>query len=426
MTLIDKIRHWFAASDAVNVKGQAPVAYGNGYGSWLDKYKEDRDSGILKNYRDIYRKGGVVRTALDSYVQFMLAAGWTLQNDKKDDVQKQIMDILFGRTCNYDEVIQEVLADAICIGDGIALILTGSGSMANVPVGLQHLPAERVKFVVDASMTIIRYDLMDSVGGTRVLGSYLPEQVLHLCLFPDGSSRYGVGLMESAIDEIQRDTTTSDSTAAAIRRHGFGVWHARVSSGTPDMEVKPEDVAAVVKSLEKIGAKSEIVTSSSVEIVPLNETGQANITSYNDWSLLRLCTALGIPGELLGVRQGTTDATAVTRIENYYKKIRTLQKTLSVTVNTQFLDRALVALGQKPGTVWIEYADPSPEDSLKRAQYIAALAAATPGDPFALMSRKQQQVYLGIDPAEWEKDEEMNGGVSDESEYSSSNVLATP
>lgn len=412
MTIINRLKHWLEPQPAT--KGQAPIAYSNGYGSWLDKYKEDRDSGILKNYRNIYRKGGVVRTALDSYVQFMLSAGWTLKNDKQDPAQKQIMDLLFGRACNYNEVVQEVVTDAICIGDGLAVILTGSGSMARVPVGLQHLPAERVKIVVDASMTITRYDLMDMVGGMRTLASYPPEQVLHLCLFPDGSSRYGVGLMESAIDEIQRDTTTSDSTAAAIRRHGFGIWHARVSSGNDQIEVKPDDVAAVVKSLEKIGARSEIVTSSSVEIVPLNETGQTNITTYNDWSLLRLCTALGIPGELLGVRQGTTDATAVTRIENYYKKIRTLQKTLSGVVNTQFIDRTLAALGYQPGIVWIEYADPSPEDSLKRAQYVAAIAAATPGDPFAMMSRTQQQVYLGIDPDEWEKDE--NGEFKESSD----------
>ena len=100
----------------------------------------------------------------------MLSAGWTLQNDKMDGAQQQIMDLLFGRTCNYDTVIQEVLTDAICIGDGFALILTGSGSLSNTPVGLQHLPAERVKIVVDASMTIVRYDLMEMVGSTRRLG----------------------------------------------------------------------------------------------------------------------------------------------------------------------------------------------------------------------------------------------------------------
>ena len=85
-----------------------------------------------------------------------------------------------------------------------------------------------------------------------------------------------------------------------------------------------------------------------------------------------------------------------------------MQKILSVSIDTQCIDRTLVALGHGPGIVWIEYADPSPEHSLKRAQYITAVAAATPGDPFALMSRRQQQVYLGIDPDEWEKDEEMN------------------
>lgn len=413
MTLLDRLLKRLTAekqrSNGPKPTGQAPIAASNGFGNWLNKYKETRDTTILKNYRPIYRKGGVVRTALDSYVHYMLSPGYATQSDDENAAkQEEIMELLFGKTSEFDEVIRKTATDAICIGDGVALILTGSGGKENIPVALQHLPIERMRFVQDVTGEIEKYELLDTVGGMRVLGSYPPEQILHICLFPDGDGAYGAGLMESALDEIKHDTTTGESTAAAIRRHGYGIWHARVSSTDPDKPVSVADINTVASQLKEIGAKSEIVTAGNVEIIGLNTTGQTNVTSYNDWSLLRLCTALAIPGELLGVRQGTTDATAVERIQNFYKRIKTLQDALAIAINTQFLDKTLLALGYSAGDVWIKYNDPSPEDSLKRAQYIATLSTATPGDPFALMSRRQQQVYLGIDPDEWAKDEEYD------------------
>ena len=159
-----------------------------------------------------------------------------------------------------------------------------------------------------------------------------------------------------------------------------------------------------------------MVTTSTVEIVPLNETGQTNIGNYSEWSVIKLCTALGIPGELLGLRQGTTDATAVSRIENYYKKIQTYQEALADAINTQFIDRMLISLGKPAGSVWIEYADPSPEDDVRRADYLTRVAAITPGDPHAIMSQQQMQNYLGIDHKEWAKDEEYEQEDKEEPE----------
>lgn len=378
------------------------------WNNMLSRGDEHRDA-VARAYRAIYRSGGIVRTALDSYNLFMFSGGWTLAgDDENEDTKKEIESILRNHPSGFDEAIQQATLDAISIGDGYCAILNGSGRLANQPVALQHIPAERVKPHINEQLQTLWYDFYDTQL-MRVLSRLETRDVLHIQLNHCGGWVYGVGIIESAWDDIRHDTEVSEGSAAAIRRHGYGIWHAKVSSTDPDMPVLESDVKAVKDAVQKIGAKTEIVTTANIEIVPLNESGQVNVQTYTDWSVTRLCTALGIPGELLGLRQGSTDATAVSRIENYYKKIQTYQERLATAINTQFIDRMLVAMGKPEGSVRIEYADPSPEDNIKRAQYVASIAAMTPDDPYSIMSRKQIQTYLGINHDEWATDEEYDG-----------------
>ena len=361
---------------------------------------------VCQAYRSIYQSGGIVRTALDTYTLFMLASGWALQSDAKSvNTLATVRDTFFSKTGALNATLLKCVTDAVSIGDGYAKIIYGSGRYTNTPIGLQHLPAERVRPQVDPTLEVQYYELLDSAGG-KVTARIDPQDILHICLFPDGGRIYGVGILESAWDDIRHDTDTCEGTAAAIKRHGFGIWHVTVSSSNPEVPVLLSDVTAVKDGVTNLNSRTEIVTDATVDIKSINETGQTNIGSYADWSVGRLCTAMGIPAELLGLRQGTTDATAVTRVENYYKKIQTLQKTLADAINTQYIDKILVSIGQVAGSVWIEFADPTPEDDIKRAQYIAQITATAPGDPFAIMSRAQQQAYLGIDSQQWAKDEE--------------------
>lgn len=375
--------------------------------AWTDKTggaDGQRRAEILPKYRKIYRSGGILKSGLDLYPHFALCGGYTLNSD--DDAKNAIDDvrrILESRNANFDEVIYQVLADAINIGDGYAKILNGSNAYSDTPVGLQHLPAERVIINVDQTMQITSYTLQNEQGSA--VATIMPDEILHLVVFPDGANRYGVGLIESAYDDIRNDCTVAESTSAAIKRHGFGIWHASVSSGDPSEPVRPADVDAVKKALTKISARSEIVTSSNIEIKGLNETGQSGVIAYADWSVMRLCTALGVPGELLGLRQGTTDATAVERIRNFYRRIQTIQGKLAACVNQQFIDRILSSFGLPLGSVWIEYRDPTPDDDNARVRYVSGIAAINPDDPHDIMSRRQMQTYLGIDSDEWERDE---------------------
>jgi len=417
MTLLDTLRSIFPRGNVNNydnARGRVAVASSMETTLWNSRFggtNDEKRQEILKRYRRLYRSGGILRTGLDAYTQFILCSGYTVSGDDQTLVD-EVKDLLFDRRSSYDAVIQQAVTDAVCIGDGYCKLLYGQGMMSEIPIGLQYLPAEYVRIIADTTEKIYRYDLYNSEGA--LTATIPPEEILHICLCPDGSSRYGIGYIESAWDDIRADTDVAESTVAAIRRHGFGIWHAKVSSGNPEQPVLDSDVTKVKSALTKISSRSEIVTSANVEILGLNETGQTNIGSYTDWSVTRLCTALGVPGELLGIRQGTTDATAVERIQNFYKKIGAYQNLLEVAVNTQFIDRVLVAKGHNAGEVWIEYNDPSPKDDALKAQYVASIAAITPDDPFAVMSRRQIQEYLGIDQTEWENDEAQ--AVADEEE----------
>lgn len=398
---------------ASKIKGQTPILRSDEVATWNSHFFGLQDSArmdVLKSYRKIYRSGGIVRAAIDTYTLFMFSGGWTLQSSNgNESVVDQITEIVFNKrnTATFNQVILQIAQDAISVGDGYAKILTGSGINSSIPIALQQLPGERVHPHIDASNTPQWYEMYDS-NLSQIIGTMNLSDILHVSFSPSGVEECGVGLLESAWDDICNDVTVAEGSAAAIRRHGFGIWHVKINSTDPETPVETSDIEAAKQMAKKLTAKTEIVTTGNIDIVPLNETGQTNVTTYADWSVLRLCTALGIPGELLGLRQGSTDATAVTRIENFYKKIQTYQTILADAVNTQFIDRILAALGKEPGCVWIEFADPSPEDNIKRSTYLQTIAALTPGDPFGLMSQQQMQNYLGIDHEEWLADEEFN------------------
>lgn len=409
-TIADRIKGLFKKQPTeIKTNGQVTLATANEVSTWnsLLQRGEAQHQEVSKKYRTIYRSGGIVRAAIDAYILFIFSGGWQMASDDEHrDTQQLIQDNFFSKTGAFNITIQQMTQDAICIGDGYAKILTGAGQLTRTPVALQHIPAERVKPHIDNTYSILWYDVYNK-DGSAILERIKPEDMLHVCLQPSGGEIFGVGLLESAWDEIRHDIEVAEGSAAAIRRHGFGIWHAKVSSTDPETTITEKDVDAVRQNMKSLSSRTEIVTSSNVEISALNEAGQINVGAYADWSIARLCTALGMPGELLGLRQGTTDATAVSRIENFYKKIQTYQELLAQAINTQYIDRILSSTGKVPGSVWIEYADPSPEDNIKRASYVSSIAAITPGDPFGIMSQQQIQTYLGIDHDQWAKDEEF-------------------
>jgi hypothetical protein len=200
------------------------------------------------------------------------------------------------------------------------------------------------------------------------------ENIIHLALIPD-DSLYGISLTGRALDEIKNDTKTTFGIATGIERHGTGKHHWKI--GNADTPASASDISTWKTKLEKIKADSDIVTTHLFECIDLDRSGIPNAQQYSDVFLQRLCAAYGVPGELLGLRIGTTDATAVTRIDAFFKQVSTFQQTLAETYQP-VVD---MIVGQ-PSIVTLTFNDASPKDEKERAEWITMLMNANRLDPF--------------------------------------------
>lgn len=373
----------------------APRARVSASGSMRDYFTErQRSTSLLKKYQTIYDQGGLVAEAIDLYPLYMLGTGYRLMGDKRAAGEVQAV---FDRVGIID-LWWDQIVDAAVLGDGFAENVPGKGRLSESIVDLKSIPPETMRIDVDEYGTVVGYrQVLDDLNrGTP----FEPWQITHFRLFRRTGRTYGISLVGRALDEILRDTKTSEATTAAIHRHGYGKYHIAVDE-TGEGYVSDEDMAEIEKQFETIQKDNEFVTRGPIKIYPLDAAGIQNVQTYNDIPLQRLCAALGVPEELLGLRRGSTDATAVARIEAFYKKIDTLQRRLAACYSKNVVDR----ITGRPGLVWIEFNDVSPSDEKMTAEMLATIMGATPLDPFAVVSRSWAQNRLGVDPEEWEKEE---------------------
>jgi len=356
--------------------------------------ERQRTVALLKKYQTIYDQGGLIAETIDLYPLYMLGPGYRLEGDKQAAARVQeVFDRIGIEDLWWDQIV-----DAAVSGDGFAENIPGRGRLADSIVALQSIPPETMRIDTDDYGTVLGYrQVLDDLDRGV---PFEPRQITHFRLFRRTGRMYGLSLVARALDEILRDTRTSEATAAAVDRHGFPKFHIAVDE-QGDAHVSDADMARVEKEFETIEKDNEFVTRGPVRVYPLDAGGIQNLQEYSDVSLQRVCSAMGVPEELLGLRRGSTDATAVSRIEAFYKKVTTLQTRLAATYTKNVVDR----ITGRPGAVWIVFNDVSPNDEHKTAEMLNRLMTATPLDPFAVVSRRWAQERIGQDPEQWEKDE---------------------
>ena len=373
----------------------APRARVSASGSMRDYFTErQRSMSLLKKYQTIYDQGGLIAEAIDLYPLYMLGSGYRLEGDERAAAEVQAV---FDRVGIID-LWWDQIVDAAVSGDGFAENIPGKGRLLESVVGLKSIPPETMRIDVDEYGVVAGYrQVLDDLDRGTL---FEPRQITHFRLFRRTGRAYGISLVGRAFDEILRDTETSEASTAAIRRHGYGKYHIAVDEAG-EANVSDEDMAAIEKKFETIQKDNEFITRGPIKIYPLDATGIPNLQAYNDIPLQRLCAALGVPEELLGLRRGSTDATAVSRIEAFYKKITTLQQRLADCYSKNVVDR----ITGRPGAVRIVFNDVSPDDEFKTADMLNKVMTATPMDPFAVISRRWAQNRIGQDPEEWVKEE---------------------
>ena len=364
-------------------KGQTQIASGGYKGEFFSERRDRRKH--LAQYRTIYQQGGPISEAVDCYPLFCLSNGYHLEGDDETLVQstQDKLDEMF-----IEQAMWEGIIDAIVFGDAFQENLYGGGDGL---VGVAPRPSETFDILYESDGTITGY--------VQKLNSYdrglelKPEQITHLKLFEVGGDVYGTSIVGRAYDEILRDTKIAEAIAASIERHGFPKYHVKVGEKDKPMPTQAE-IKDLQSEFEDLQHLNEFVTTYDVEIAQIDQSGIANIAEYGAWAIQRLCTALGVPEEILGLGRGSTEATANVRLQAFYDKIGTIQKRVARCYNANVVDR----ITKNPGAVKIVFNDVSPTDEDLKASVLLKLGQTGGIDPFAILDSEEMREYMGFEP----------------------------
>jgi len=349
----------------------------------LGDNEQKRNRETLKKYKNMYEQGGLVSTGLDLYPLIILANGYRLEGDI-DGQERVWWDSIGG-----DKLIWQAASDAINYGDAFQENVGTRGNGGDIITLAPRYPGD-FDIEYDDKGTLKNYiQVQDENTGQGI--KIKPEQITHLVLLPQSGSLYGLSIMKRAYDDIIRDTKVSDASSTAMYRHGFKKYHVKV--GKEGERIEDSVLSAVMKKFENVETKNEFVTPHDIEILNIDEGGLEKVEEYNEISVMRVAASIGIPEELLGLRRGSTDNTAVSRIKAFYKKIQTFQGFIAQCYNTNVFDRR----SGTPGKIRMVFNDPDPSDEVEISGWISNLMKATPADPFSVLPKEWIQQKFNID-----------------------------
>lgn len=349
--------------------------------------KRNRDAMLLQKYETIYNQGGIVTTAIDTYAQYVFANGYHFEGQDEsllDYVETRFEDM------NFESFGVQGVTDALVFGDCFQeKVLSRKGE----PLYVLPRSARSFDIVHDEYGRVSGYTQTYKDGGTDHQIQLDPRDILSFPLFKTGGSVYGRGIIPAAYDDIMRDTKTAEATAAAVERHGFRKWHARV--GQQGEAIPGAVLDAVADDLEDLNGKNEIVTPYDVDIKVLDAGPLGNVAEINHASIDRLLAALGVPGELLGLAWGSTEATAKVKMQSFFLRVSSIQRIVSRAYNLQLVDH----ITGKPGAVRLVFDDIDPEDEKDKAEWIGKILGATPLDPWSVLPQDWVREQFGIEAA---------------------------
>ena len=371
-------------------KPKTRIATGGTKQNYFSERGRDREQ--LKKYETIYNQGGIISEAVDCYAMFALSNDWRLEGEYHPVQQVQE----FIDQIDFESIMWEAITDCIVFGDAFQENIFSRGSEF---VSIAPRLARTFDIIYDDFGEISGYE--QNTGdefGTEHKVELEPSQITHLQLFRLGGSMYGQSLISRAYDDIMRDTKTSEATAIAIERHGFRKYHIKV--GLEGEDIPQEVLTNIDKEFQKLKTNNEMVTSHDVDIGSIDVGGIEKVDTYSDISIMRMAAAMGVPEELLGLRRGSTDATAGTRIDVFFKKISTIQRKVARCYEQNVFD-LIVA----PGSVKLVFEDISPADEAAKAKWIAEIMKSTPMDPFCVLPQAWIKEQFNIDPDAYDEEE---------------------
>jgi len=280
-----------------------------------------------------------------------------------------------------------VIGSLVC-ADAFAEVAPGRGAMSRTPVAM--LPRDPTQFSIVFDERGIAEAYEQKVGFDKKI-RLEKNEICHVQMIPSLRGSYGVSLMARCFDEAMRDTRIVTGLSNAIDRHGTPKWLGRVGA-TPESIVDQESLDLITATLSNLNSKTSLAVPKSVEVQQLDTSGIQGVQAYHEMCLLRLLGAIGVPGELVGWRQGTTDNTAVSRIRAFLLKCESYNQALARQLNLQVFDQVT----GNSGSVKIKFKSLLPDEMADKTAWIVNLMKADPLDPYGIITKEQVREKLGL------------------------------
>ena len=351
---------------------------------WTDTGPGARSTELLSRYITVYEKGGLLSEAFDLYPIFMFSQGYEFIGDPGgiEACESFVDGFDFSKTLTL-----MVIGSLVC-ADSFAEIAPGRGAMSRTPVAM--LPRDPTQFSIVFDERGIAEAYEQKVGFDKKI-RLEKNEICHVQMIPSLRGSYGVSLMARCFDEAMRDTRIVTGLSNAIDRHGTPKWLGRVGA-TPESIVDQESLDLITATLSNLNSKTSIAVPKSVEVQQLDTSGIQGVKEYHEMSLLRLLGAIGVPGELVGWRQGTTDNTAVSRIRAFLLKCESYNRALARQLNLQVFDQVT----GNSGSVKIQFKSLLPDEIADKIAWIVNLMKADPLDPYGIITKEQVREKLGL------------------------------
>ena len=317
----------------------------------------------------------MVSEALDSYPLYVMSNGWKIQGENQT-LNVQVEEWL--NTFDFDNCIRRLIVDSMVNEFAFQEIIPtrGGGLHSIKPCPSWTFEIEKDEYGRALSFVQYKDDAMFSKNQ-----KIDPNRLI---VFD------WVWLMHRAFDDITRDTKAIDGISEAILRHGFPKMHIQV--GAEGEHVGENVISAIGQKFRSLKPGMDFTTVRGVDIKNVDQGGVQNAAMYNDVMVQRVCSAMGVPEEILGLGRGSTEATANVRLQAFYDKISTLQKAVSRAYN-----RVIDMYTGRPGECKLVFNDVSPVDENMKMDFIQKAAMMNPIDPEFLMSRTEMRDYMGFE-----------------------------
>ncbi len=301
--------------------------------------QKERTEAQLKKYWQYYTQEGTVWAAINSIAYNTVMVGYDIESNDKE--AKKIIE----RWCRKVDLPIHLLNNTIyglVFGDSFIEIIKNK---KQAPSSLKDVDPQTMEVNFDKYGIVQNYT--QSLG--KKAGESVPkldkESICHIRFFPKPNDPYGLSLISPNVDILDKKVRADNAIASAIIRHGTSKLVFSVGS-EKDGQLPPDSVLEAIESeVEDIDEKNEFVVPWNVDVYPIDEKGIQGVEDYYNYFQSQLVLGLLVPGEVLGLGQGSTEATARVRALLYERMIQSFQTQLAAIVEKQLFKKVLQANG---------------------------------------------------------------------------------